>query len=235
MTDAAAGAAKILASNPASARVTPELIGEMLTGFTLIPLKDLAWFSNPIKVLAYIVSTTRLPKGNAEIRDGLLDVAERARDLFRDVRILSNDAHDELFRYIRELEALPEDIEAERTLGALYGSERLLWLAKSFEALAERFDEKPQSPKWRAKTRQNWRVWIAVELTDLFEQGFGKSATLIKWPSQTENASLGPWADFYQRVMGTIFGEKATPNLEGVLAEARKQIRRGDIRSPRNF
>src|SRR5204863_379627 len=85
-------------------------------------------------------------------------------------------------------------------------------------------DEAKQPPKWRAKYKREWRIRVALYLMPIFEEGFGRKATLNRWPSRRGDRWLGYWADFYQRVVGATLGELATPDLEGLLLDARKQL-----------
>lgn len=230
MSERANAIERLILSEPAAARITPDLIGEMLQGFALPPLRGLDWLSESIRPLVFVMARTRLPKGNSEIRDELLKLAARARDLHRDIMLTRRDAFYELSAFAYELEEQKENYSASKALKAYSEPENLVLFAEFYETVAGRLDNKSQTTKWRAKARQNWRVWLAVALSPMFEECFGRKAALDKWPAASGNESLGNWADFYQRVMGAAFGEKATPNLEGVLVEARKQVRTGDIR-----
>lgn len=216
---------QLLLSEPAAARITGELVAKMLHGFSIPRLKDCDWFAERIRPLVWVIARQRMPLGDAEKRDELRALAARLRELWEDIRNLSGDIYREELELMGDLEARPNDSLARELLQASRGHDQmLLWRAKFFEELAFRFAEKRQPPKWRAKARREWRVRIALQLMPIFEEGFGRKATLNKWPSATEEKSLGPWAEFYQRVMSAALGENAVPDLEGVLTDARREL-----------
>jgi hypothetical protein len=190
----------------------------------LAPLKSSDWFVECIRPLVWVVARKRMPKGHAEKRDDLLGLAARLRELWMDYRSFNHHVGDEFHEFTRELENEKDGYQQKRLLAAYYGDETLVWLAKYLEAVAGRLDQKKQPPKWRARERRRWRVWIALELMPVFEKSFGRKATLNKWPSVSGDEGLGSWADFYQRVMAATLGENVTPDLEGVLTEARKLL-----------
>lgn len=215
---------QMILSEPAAARITPELMADVLKGCDLRPLRGAEWFADTIRPIIYIAARQRLPKGNAEIRDDLLSFASRLRDLFMDSMAVRRDAGDECLAFAQELESRRGEFWPKHALAAFYNPESLVWLAKFYEHVAERYHAQRQPPKWRAKARRDARVSLAMQLTAVFEEGFGRRATLNKWPSGSQFSSFGAWADFYQRVMGEALGERATPDLEGVLTEARKRL-----------
>lgn len=215
---------RLLLSEPVAARVTGGLMEEMLEGFGLPQRKDCDWFAEQIRPLVWVVARKQLPKGNAAKRDEAVALAQRLRELWADLRIFAREAHYDEIELIRELERNPEGFHEKQLISAYYNDERLVWRAKFLELLASRLDEQKQAPKWRAKAKRHLRVGIALQLMPIFEEGFGRKATLDKWPSTTGDKSLGHWADFYQRFMAATLGEKATPDLEGVLTEARRQL-----------
>ena len=54
MSERADAIERLILSEPAAARITPDLIGEMLQGFALPPLRGLDWLSESIRPLVFV-------------------------------------------------------------------------------------------------------------------------------------------------------------------------------------
>lgn len=74
-----------------------------------------------------------------------------------------------------------------------------------------------QRPKWRRRARRDRLVRLALELTPVFENLTKRRATVDNWP---ESKSLGPWPEFYARVVKLALGTKNIRDLRGILTEA---------------
>ena len=77
-----------------------------------------------------------------------------------------------------------------------------------------------EKPHWSDKLAKEERILRAQFLSPVFEVAFDRKPTVNRWP---ERKSLGPWADFYKRIVDLAFGPWASSNLEEVLKVARKR------------
>lgn len=222
-------------SSPVAARITPELIAQALQHFPLTPQRDLEWLARAIKPAVYLAAKSDYPEsiGNAATRDELQRLSDRAGDLWRDLFEMSHEAEEAISRYIwspwisGEGNASPDDIQPQID-GFNEAKRQVDWLTSFLRKAARHVGDKKQSPKWRAKDKQDRRMWFAVWLTPAFEKGFGRKAA---WNNRHYANGRTPqyWADFFQRMMEVAFDEAVTPNLEGLLAEARKRISKDGV------
>jgi len=81
---------------------------------------------------------------------------------------------------------------------------------------------KPQPPRWRSAMKRPGRVSFAIELSGVFEEAYGRSATVNNWPDGSGRPKGGHWADFFGRVARLALRVDHIPDLLGLLKEARK-------------
>lgn len=116
--------------------------------------------------------------------------------------------------------------DRERLSNAVY---ELRWLSTILKGTAGYFSFKHSEnhkPRWRQKHTRLIRVARGICLAYVFESGFGKKIDINDWGSDGSNAQ-GPthFMDFYQRIVRLAFGEEVTPDIAGVLKQAREAFR----------
>jgi hypothetical protein len=219
-------------TDPFIAAITPTLIENALKGFALelVTGWDMPRLASAIQDVANLgrVHPSDGPKrvGNADAKKKIQKLAKLASELQSGWRELPEEANRfvfwEAFHCFESLSDLP-DIEHFGFSSDDFTQELTTPLARIAEILdmaAWRAGSQTQPKKWKSKEEQLLRIRFAMGLSRHFEAAFGKDATVNNWESAT---SIGPWADFYQRMREAIFAEQATPNLIYVLKEARKR------------
>lgn len=96
---------------------------------------------------------------------------------------------------------------------------QLEWIADFLGNAANGLNGQP--PRWVDAERHEQRIFHAFALSTVFEWAFKKPATVTSWQDQLG----GEWPEFFQRMMGLVFDEPKTPNLEKVLDEARRRYK----------
>ena len=219
-------------TDPFIAAITPTLIENALKGFTLefVTGWDMPRLASAIQNVANLGRAHHSdgPKrvGNADAKKKIQKLAVLASELQSGLRELPEEADHfvfwEAFHCFESLSDLP-DSEPFGFSGNDFIQEFTTPLARIAEILdmaAWRASSQMQSQKWRTKAEQTLRIRFAIGLSRHFEAAFGKDATVNNWESAN---SIGPWAEFYQRMRAAIFAEQPTPNLLYVLKEARKR------------
>ncbi|MCW1383915.1 hypothetical protein OLX02_13915 [Novosphingobium sp. KCTC 2891] len=205
--------------------VTPEAVASAMVGFALplSPGKELDWLAMAVR-RALGISIPNVSDGperpsNAEFRDELVSLAERATETWIAIFQRSPEADsrlwDEAFNQWEGCNALAAgddpEFEYNRFRAALA---ELNWLS-SFLGKAVKGTEQ-QKPNWRAAERKRIRVQRGLYLAPIFEAAFGTVVSANNWPSGVHRAPSA-FMDFYQRMVALAFGEQRTPDLSGVL------------------
>lgn len=220
---------RVMLTDPRIARLTPEIIGEALKGFALPSLKETAWIARALQaaVMVGMISNDGEPdrKGNAEIRDELAAFAKRASDLWLDLFTRSAQVDSALWSFAFESWRGDAEIDEASLMGHTAQLKAFADAVQALELLpailggaANHIGSRTQSAGWRAAQRFRQRIDLATCISPVFEEAFGRTAT----PLNGERP-YGHWGDFFQRIMAAAFNERATPNLETVLKEARRR------------
>jgi len=217
-------------TEPTIARLTEPVIAQALEGFELAPIRPVSWIARATQGALYCtlknVEDGPERQSNTETRDELNALALRARDLWRDIHARSPAADSALFysafsRWDGEggteidgsVIGEPSDYSAfTLSLNHLEGLARTLGLA------SEQLEE--QKGPWRNAERREQRVVRACFLSPVYELSYGREPTINERPLAS---SLGPWPDFYSRIVSIAFGKHETSNLRDVLKEARRR------------
>lgn len=226
MNEAAGGLLQQLILASRLAKITPEVIRQALEGFAFRPQKEFAWLVRGIRAALYV---SRAGPGyspptvsNSEVREELLKLSKQASDCWQALWTRSSSADSAIFDFAFRAESnWGEEGGASQPPELARFSEAvrdLEWLADFLRSVGD--SKKPQQPKWRQKDAFEQRVFRGQCLAVIYEEAFGKPATVVTGARTT---ALGHWADFYQRMVAMAFDERATPNLEGVLDEARRR------------
>ena len=77
--------------------------------------------------------------------------------------------------------------------------------------------------RWRDSERKKRRLHFANYLAVVFEEAYGREATVNNWPDESGQPRLGPWADFYDRIACMALQTHKIPDLVGLLKDARRQ------------
>ena len=107
------------------------------------------------------------------------------------------------------------------------------WLTNFLNSAAMEIE--PQNGPWRSAEYRKLRVQFALNLAPIFEAAFGRSVTANNFPNDPRHPDPTPFMDFYQRVVSLAFGEQVTPDLSGVIKEARKRHKKYPVRYPKDF
>jgi hypothetical protein len=220
---------QLMLSNPPIARLTEETIASALLDFPLEASPGLNWLARAIQgALHFSIRWGGDPDrpSNVEIRDELHGFADNLSALWLSLSQRSNAADDALWDYAfrnwsHEGDEVLNHLIAEtppsyRRFGEAIA--QLGWLAGYLRRASAA--QEPQKPNWRRAEGREERIMRAQCLSIVYEFAFDAAPTLNRWPT---SKSLGNWADFYQRIVALAFDEKATPNLEDVLREARRR------------
>lgn len=204
--------------------VTPESVAAALNRFPLKSARDMTWLARAIRGALYVsLGDPGETAANADIRDELFALANKAGDAWLALSQRSQSADNAIFDYTwhgwqdaprnGDLAEPPEHIAFAEAVASLEGLSVFLRRAGMLLEV--------QRPNWRRADLREERIWRAQCLSVVFELAFpGHVATVV---SHRLDGSAGNWPDFYQTVVGLAFGERATPDLKGVLKEARRR------------
>jgi len=221
--------AELILSEPTIAKLTEAAVAEALVNFELEPRREISWIARAIQGALYASLRPADERSdrpsNVQIRDELQKLADDCSKLWLRLSERSGEAdqsvwHSAFRAWVDEGDELDTIEIGEPTEYKRFG-ETLLeldWLSAFLKRAANSLER--QSPNWRRAVQREERIVRAHFLSPIYEQAFGATPTINTWPTAK---SLGPWADFYQRVVALAFGERATPNLEEVLDEARRR------------
>lgn len=220
---------QLMLSNPPIARIKEEAVTAALLDFPLGPKPGFKWLTRAIQgALHFSMRWGGNPErpSNVEIRDELHGLAENLSAQWLALSQRSSAADDALWYYAfrnrsREGDEVKNHLIAETPPSYRQFGEALAqldWMAAYLNRASAA--QEPQKPNWRRAEGREQRIMRAQCLSIVYELAFGTAPTLNRWPTRK---SLGNWADFYQRIVALAFDEKATPNLEDVLREARRR------------
>lgn len=82
--------------------------------------------------------------------------------------------------------------------------------------------QRPQSPRWTEKERQESRVGFAIALIPIFEEAFDTPARANNWRS--EYGDEHAWPEFYRRIYLALFPGAKRLNLAAILQEASREL-----------
>lgn len=219
--------AELMLTEPTVAKLTEQAIERALDGFELAAEREMAWIARAVQGAIYASMRSTGERAdrpsNAQIRDELIKLSDESSKLWLRLWQRSDQADGAIWdrAFSAWLDEAGDAVEIGEPTDYQTFQEalRLLeWLSSYLKGTSARLE--PQSPNWRRATQREERIVRAVFLSPIFEEAFGAEPTVNTWPT---SKSLGAWADFYQRIVALAFGERATPNLEAVLDEARRR------------
>lgn len=213
-------------------QVTTTAVSVALVGYSLAldQGRDAPWLALAVRrVLSLTVPepsadpATRL--GQAEIQKKLRVLASKTQELWLALSTMGQaeeDAVDDfLFSQRGEAGLL--------TVMNMYGSRRddLMTLFSILSATANTITSGPgkQNARWRQKAQRHLRVERGHHLAAVFELAFDQSATANDYPSGKATAPTH-FMDFYQRMVSVAFGERATPDLAGIIKQTVREHRK---------
>lgn len=220
---------ELMLSEPTVAKLTEAAVAAALDGFELQPRRSLSWIARAVQGALYASMRSADERAdrlsNTEIRDELLKLGADCSKLWLRVAERSSEADGAIWdSAFRAWVASDDDLHAaelgEPTDYKAFNEAvaQLDWLSSYLRRAAGTLE--PQPPNWRRAEYREERILRAQFLSPIYEEAFAAEPTINTWPTAK---SLGPWADFYQRIVALAFGERATPNLEAVLDEARRR------------
>jgi hypothetical protein len=217
-------------SNPTIARLSEPVVAEALHGFELTAVRPMAWITRGVQVALHCtlrnVEDGPDRQSNADTRNELGALASRASDLWRDIFERSPAADSALWLAAfmgwdgeggKEVDGVVIG-EPSQYAGFTSDLGSLERLASFLRVTANKL-KIPQG-SWRDAERRELRVERAHWLSPIFEESYGQEATVHDWPN---SKSLGPWADFYSRIIAAAFDRHETSNPREVLKEARRR------------
>lgn len=219
--------------------VTSDAVASALHGFrfTMKPEKDFDWLA--VAVRRALATTVRMPSfssertSNADVRADLERLGNLAATMFSELFQCDYDTQLRLLDFAWEhwngegstefgdtLIGNPPDFR--RFQAAIV---ELNWLS-SFMRQAAMATEKQHGP-WRQSEQRQQRIERGRYLAPIFEAAFGQPISANNWSGANWSGDAlhkepTAFMDFYQRIVALAFGEKATPDLSGVLKAARK-------------
>lgn len=211
-------------------KMTTDAVATALEGFTM-PLqegRDLEWLAmatrRALAITMRHISDSPERTSNAEIRAELERLAAIAQSAWRELFECDHAAESRLWDYgwrhgdgeggidIGDGMVMGEPSMHVRFKAAV---RELDWVA-GFLRDAARETESQRGP-WRQSEQRSLRIERARYLAPVFEAAFGQPVSANNWPGDALHKSRTPFMEFYQRAVAIAFGEKATPDISGVL------------------
>ncbi len=101
-------------------------------------------------------------------------------------------------------------------------------MASFIRDAANRLCSPVDPPRWRDSERRKQRIRFANEVAPVFEEAFGRDATVNNWVDDAGNPSGGPWPDYFNRIACLAFQIERIPDLLGLLKVARQERLRSE-------
>jgi hypothetical protein len=210
--------------------VSPEAVESALNGFSL-PLvggRDFKWLAKALRkgfaMSIPIADNDPARTSNSDIKAELVRLSDSVAAVRSACLGSSGPADEQLwtaaFHRWKGKADLPAnndpDFEYNRYQAAL---QELDWLASFLRTAADALTS--QGPNWRLNAARRLRVLRAYFIAPIFEAAFGQPLSVNNWPNPQHKAPT-PFMDFYQRTVALAFNERVTPDLSGVLKDARE-------------
>lgn len=77
--------------------------------------------------------------------------------------------------------------------------------------------------RWRAAEKKKGRIRFAVNLATVFEEAYGREATVNNWADGSGDPILGPWPKFFNRIACLALKLDRVPDLSRLLKAARRE------------
>lgn len=197
------------------ANLTPEAVAEALDGFPLaLPAeRDIAWLARALRKTIAVATPLGIALGDDAQPNTVtrLHLTRAAGKLDKAAAALKELTDLDLADVVRVMELCPMGPPSFRSMPA-----ELEYISDSFREVARRLHI-VQGPA-RAAADRELAVRRAFYVGPLFERVFGVKATVNDYPG----ANLGPWADFFGRIMFAATGDRVA-DLRKVLKEARSR------------
>lgn len=198
---------------PELGAVTPEVVADAMQGF-LLPLPDVDWLAAAIRGALYVARQSEDERadrpGNRRVREELHRIAGRLAVLWDDLG--NPELSDATLDYAhRGGEPFGEAEDFQRFQEA---QANLEWLGVFLRRAGMMLDV--QDRGWRQRAERDGHILRARCLALIYREAFDLEPTAHSRPTKQPL----PWPDFYQRIMGAVFGKPAVNDLMGMLAEA---------------
>ncbi|PLK27096.1 hypothetical protein C0V78_09525 [Novosphingobium sp. TH158] len=211
--------------------ITPEAVESALKDCAppIVSGKDWEWLAMAVRrsLASTMQNVSDSPDrtSNAAICRELVGLCEQISGAYIALQRRSNEADMQLwnvaFKQWKGVNALAADDDPdfdynrfERALADLK------WLGEFVGHAA--VNTKQQKANWRTTERKLLRVERGHCLARVYESAFGIPITVNNWPSGMHRAP-SPFMEFYQKMVALAFGERATPDLAGILKLARRR------------
>lgn len=102
----------------------------------------------------------------------------------------------------------------------------LYWLQSFIYTATEELCSHDDPPRWRDMERRKQRISFATWLSPVFEDAYGKRATVNNWTGDDGQAKLGDWPEFFNRIACLALKLDRIPDLQGILKEARRAYKK---------
>ena len=96
-------------------------------------------------------------------------------------------------------------------------------IASFIRDAANRLCSPDDPPRWRDSERRKERISLANELAPVFEEAYGRAATVNSWTDDTGIPNGGPWPDYFNRIARLALQVERIPDLLGLLKLARQE------------
>lgn len=240
--------AKMLLAHPYAAHISREIIEKFVEHKNLEPCKSLEWICLATRVAVHFATHSleniKAKKSNSELKAEFEQLSNRIAKLHNELFNKDLGIHDSVWEYGWFGRDEP-NMMGEPDRFANYeppvlrrmneAITELDWLSNFMRDVAGYLGNNVQQPRWRDAEIRAVRIKLALFLTEVFETGFGKPATLNKWDDGTPDLAFGIWSEFYVLVHNVSFRKSRVPDLEGVLSEARKKYLASPVIFLENF
>ncbi|MFH3479237.1 hypothetical protein [Xanthobacter variabilis] len=210
--------------------VTEEAVEKALEGFPapLAEGRDMGTLATAIR--SFLGLLVRRPEddpyacqGNAQTRDNLYALAERAEELWEDLAEIPWAEWSAIHTHGLERHRLGISGGRDDELNYMLAIKHIFWLSGFLAGAALRMDsgDNVQPPRWRERAQRERRIERGTVMAHVFKEAFAQPVTVNNWPSGKDT---GPtlFMDFYRRIVTlALNGQEADTDISGVLRAAR--------------
>lgn len=235
MTDDTGGDSLWIDLDRSLPHVTPKAVSEALKdlNLTFTSGKDFAWLAIAVRrVLA--ISIQEQSDGpdrlkNADIQRELARLSDMALSTWQAAFERTDASDTQLRDFAFDLADSSHNIAPEHPIGVAEpiayrrlksALSELEWVGNFLRRAAQ--DVEHQKPNWRRKVNRDLSVMRGCYLAPIFETAFSQPISVNAWPSDSRHKHPTAFMAFYQSMIALAFGEHSTPDISGVLKEARR-------------
>lgn len=210
--------------------VTTETVEKALEGFPepLAEGRDMGTLAAAIR--SFLGRTVKPAKddpfgsqGNAQTRDNLYKLADRATALWQDLAEMPRAEWSAIRAHGLERHELRISSGRDDELNYMLALRHIYWLSDFLTGAALHMNsgDNVQPPRWRERAQRETRIERGVAMAQVFKAAFALPLTVNNWPSGKDKAPT-LFMEFYRRIITlALNGQEADTDISGVLRVAR--------------